>query len=543
MNKRFFRSACILLTALLLAGLAVSGAVAENAAFPINPPPAFGQVPAHFSPFSGEPVEYTVTLQVDEETGLRTYTIPDPLAWGLAASVPGVWEYDPDNGWQRTGDAEGGQVQLLVSAEAFEAEGCPMWGAPCTKENTFLNLNIYLGELRHLYAYVDYQFENGIISIAADDGSFTLSNFEPHGEEEAFGSLYASYDPAGVLAYAAFNCFAADQSLISYTVQADVASQSYVLTDMSSTDAEGNIVFWSSYDGQWQNDDFEPVDAPEGISAENLPFTVTGGWAGVPFEQPGDKPEGTFPVADLPSDPELDIKDYLPWPEDADLYRSLRDAGPFPAFPVISWATREDGACVFTIEGLSQWDAAGSLQGTYEYDPEWEDWRRPPTCIVDYPLELLLPAGVDASTVYWTPGPRIGDLTMFLSRDTLTVEMNGNFYHEGSWSLNNKGWASLTRPLDGNRTLEAIYDDYTLQEYNIHQSDENGNRLAQACYQPSETDPAVFELGCFFLYSPEMDYEEALWLKDIGWYSYETGEPCDAPEGVDLTQYPPLTVK
>lgn len=545
MNKTFSRILCLLLSTLLCLGGSCLAA-AEASAFPICPPPTFGEIPTQFALFSGMPVDYRITLQVDEATGLRTYTIPNPLAWGLAASVPGLWEYAEETGWQRTGDLEGEQVQLILSGDAFEAYGFPLWIVPCSDETVTLSLSIHLGEVRHLYAYVDYQFANGVVSITAEDHSFILNAAQSHEDGEGYNSIYASYDPSGVLAYATYSQASADGSFTAYTMDADVPHQTYRVSDVSYMDPEGNSAYWNCQDGQWQNENFQPVDAPEQVSLETLPFAIVGGWAGIPFEQPGDKPEGVFPASAAVVDPALIATEYKPWPEEAEaLYRNWAEAGPIPALPEVSWLTLEDGAALYTLTGCERWGVQEADMVPWVWDDSIHQWMDGHQSTPGQ-ITLTYPADADLSTLFWEqPTADPDELFMLdLSRSSMMITAGFDNVSEGYyWQMDNLGGLVFIRPLDGNRTVEAIYDDYTLIEYNIHQSDENGNRLAQACYEPSDEDPSVFQLGCFFLYSPEMDYQEALWIKDIGWYSYETGAPCDAPEGIDLAQYPPLGLK
>ncbi|MBE5795072.1 MAG: hypothetical protein E7323_10390 [Clostridiales bacterium] len=545
MNKTFSRTVCILLL-LCLVGLSGSG-LAEATAMPINPPPVFGTIPTCHALFSGNPVDYQITLQVNEDTGLRTYTIPNPLEWGMDASVPGLWEYTALDGWQRTGDLPNTQVQLVLSGDAFEDSGFPPWNVPCSGGAVTLSLMVHLGEIRHLYAYVDYQFEDGTVSISAKDRSFTVSCGQPHEDGVGYNSIYASYDPSGVLAYGSYTCASADGSFTSYTVDADVKHQAYRLREMNHQDADGPLVYWNAEDAQWINGStFEPADAPEGISPETLPFAITGDWAGIPFEQPGDKPEGTFPRSPLPEDPALDASQYKPWPQETNaLYLRIADAGLIPALPAVSWATPEATTFTYTLTGMDQWGVQEAHMDRWCWDQDTTTWM-PQGEPVSGQLMLTCPVDAAQTSFFWEQPTADPDVLFLLDLNRSSQLINAGFENLATgeyWQMDNQGGLIYNCPLDDTRMLEAIYDGYTLIEYNIHQSDAQGNPLVQACYEPTDEDPAVFELGCLFLYSLENSYEEALWIKDIGWYSYETGAPCDAPEQVDLEQYPPLMLK
>lgn len=544
MKKILSRVACLLLSALVL--LASLPALAESPAFPINTPPAFGQVPTQFALFTGNPVDYTITLQVDDATGLRTYTIENALSWGMDASVPGTYEYDNENAWQRTGDAPEGQVQLLLTSEVFEEQGFPVWSALFPDGVNNLDLEIYLGELRHLYAYVNYYFNGNTISVTADDHSFVVECVQYDPEEDNICTTYASYDPAGVLAYVSYTNIGPYGSLLSYTVDADLANKTYRLSDIAYTDDAENSYYWNRHDGQWQNGNFEPTDAPEGISTETLPFTIVGDWAGIPFEQPGDKAEGIFPAATADVDPALMANQYRPWPQETTaIYRNFAAAGPIPVLPEVSWQTQEDGSTLYTLTGIERWALPESAMVNWTWDDSFHQWMDAAQATPGQ-LTLAYPADADLSTLFWDHSTTTQDeqFMLDLSRSNLTINAGfDNLTERFCWQMDNQGSLVYTRWLDDTRSLEAIYDDYVLVEYNIHQSDADGNRLSQACYSASDENPDLFELGCFFLYSPEMNYEETLWIKDVGWYSYETGDVCDAPEGIDLAQYPPLELK
>ncbi len=558
MKKIYATRLLALLTGLLL--LACTAAMAEAPACPVNAPPAFGQVPVQWLLFTGEPVDYQITLHIDEETGLRTYTIENPLDWGLDASALGVWEYAapvaaesapetdetapetdetadqaPSAGsWQRTGDSQ--QVQLLLIDAAYQEEGFPQWCAPCANGADQLRLMVYLGQVRHLYASVDYYFGTDCISIYAEDRSFTvyMSQTAQDGTEP---SIYASYDPYGILAYANYSCYAADNSFLSYAVEANPFQKCYQLTNITVIDPEGSALYWEA--GQWMNDQYEPIEAPEGIQPEALPFTIEGDWMGAPFASAGDQPSGTFPAAALPQT-EGALLDHQPWPEDGSLYLTLNA---LPQLPAVSWDTAENGDLIFTVTGLENSGLAETHMGDWTFHPETFEWQRG-TESTPGQLTLLCPPVEAAALLIWqqetTQADVLFELCLSLHAQSVEVAIIGP--GERFWRLSTDGAASLCYPLSDTQTLEAYYDDYTLVEYNLHTADAQGNRLTQACYNPTDADPTQFELSCFFRYSPVTEYE-ALWIKDVGWYSYLTGEPCEAPEGIDLAAYAPLELR
>lgn len=530
----FFRM--LLLTILALA-LLCTLAAAEEMTLPVNPPPPAGEIPTQWQLFAGQPVDYRLTLQIDEETGLRTYTIQNPADWGIPASALGIWQYtEPTGGWVQTA-AEGEQIQLLLGAEAYDQSGFPRWTLPLS-DTASLTLTAYLGQVRHLYAYVDYRLGEDEISVYAKDGSFTLSQTRQAGESVI--TTYASYDSFGILAYASYSIAGADGSLTTYRMEALPQQQTYSLVEVNHAASDGQLLFWTN--GQWQNEAFETVDAPQGISTEELPFAITGEWAGIPFAEPGDKPEGTFPQGSMPTDPSLTAQDYQPWPQETDvLYHRWVDAGLMPQPPAASWSTLEDGSVAFLLTGLEKWGVPESSMGDWHWNIFTSRWDRGSES-TPAQMTLIIPAGQPANTLTWQQPIGSDTLTLYLSRTGLLQEIRITGADGRYWHMDNQGSLTYNRPLDDRRWLLATYDQYTLLDYSILTMDEAGNLLTQATYSPAE-DSAAFDLSCFFLYSTANNYQEYLWLKDIGWYSYLTGEPCDCPQGVDLAAYPPLTVR
>lgn len=546
MKKTFSFSLTAL--AVLVTLLLCTSALAGETGCPVQLPGDITTMPTQWQLFAAQPVDYQLTLQVDEETGLRTYTIQNPADWGIDAAAFGVWQYqDATAGdqpemtgeWTQTA-AEGNIVQLLLTNDTYEQTGFPKWTVPCSGAADSLTLNAYLGQIRHLYAYVDYQFGEDTISVYAQDNSFTVSCIRT--EDETVISTYVSYDPSGILAYASYSIACADGSLTTYRMEAIPQQQCYVLTEVYHCDAEGQLFYWVN--GQWQNEGYEPVEAPAGVSTEELPFAITGDWAGIPFEEPGDKPEGSFPAGSMPSDPSLVAADYQPWPEDIGaLYLRWVDAGLVPVLPAASWATQEDGTVTFTLTGLEKWGLAEAHAGDWHWNAFTGKWDRgehstPGT------MTLMIPAGQPAQSIRWEqPTRNEGEqLCLALNRSGLLQEVCLTGADGSYWQMDNQGGLICRRTLDSTHWLLATYDQYALQDYSVHTTDEAGNLLTQAYYAPEDTgDP--FELACFFLYSNETGYEECLWIRNVGWYSYETGEPCECPEGIDLAEYPPLVVE
>ncbi len=570
MKKLFLLRLTALALAALLCGL--SGcALAQESGCPVNPPPAFGVFPTLHTLYAGQPVDYDVTLSIDEETGLRTYTIQNPADWGILPDSFGTWEYvtgdpagegqaearavagameagpeaaDPqpeadqpkpaaEPAWLQT-EQGGDQVRLLLTDAAYAQHGFPRWTVPCAGAADSLTLNVYLGQVRHLYGYVDYRFGEDIVSVTAEDHSFTITC--DRSREDGYTSTISSYDAAGVLAYANYIEAFDDGSMTGYTVEAYPATQTYQLAALSRIDPEGNACHWEN--GQWTNEKFEPVEAPEGLSTDDAPYTIEGGWQGVPFASPGDAPEGSFPAPLLPADPALAAHDYSPWPEDENaICRSLQTAGATPALPAVTWATREDGMVVYTLTNLDSWAIAPEDQG--DWILREDGWVRGSDSTPGS-LSLICDAPTGGSLLIWereTIHP--GEYVQFtLDRVNASIEARLMKADGSAWWFDDLAQGGFSRPVSGHRTVEVWYTEGVLESYSILTRDGAGNLQSQASYEADGAGEA-FQLKLFFLYSPDA-VNEFLWMKDIGWYSYDTGAPCDPPAGVELGDYQPL---
>lgn len=552
--KRFFLTRLsALLAALVL--LASSAALGEAAVCPVNAPPALGQYATRLELFGGDAVDYQVTLAIDEETGMRTYTIHNPLDWGIAEAALGIWQYRaqeaPDAagetsdvpaplqepGWVQT--AQGGEdIRLLLEDALYANEGFPLWKAPCNGGADALSLNIYLGQLRQLYVYVDYLFGNDSISITAEDNSFLVS-LTGEGETEGITG-YASYDANGILAYAVYGQEMPDGGFTGWRVEAVPARKAYLLTGITHEDGQGNGFYWEN--GEWQNGDFEPVDAPEGIDPANPPYTIEGEWQGVPFAQPGDAPEGSFPVGEQTVDAAMRAADYRPWPEGENaVYRSWTEGKTAPAMPGASWQTGEDGTVVYTLTIPETLGMRPEDQCDWRWSDIQSDWERAgePT-----PGQMRFLAPAEVTDIRWSQPS--ADETVALELELNRANMRqtlGLFFGDGrAWKMDNQGGLYYCRSLDENRILTVEYADDQLLGYEILTIDEAGEPVSQQNFDAPEDAPDTYSLHLYYHFSEDLA-QEALWLRDIGWYSYETGKPCEGPAGVEPEKCLPLEVR
>lgn len=521
---------------LLLLLMQLCCAFAEAPVCPVATPPAPDQLHTRWQLFTGEPVSYEITLSVDEETGLRTYTLHDPASWAIAGEAMGTWQYQAQGeapGWLQT--AQGGDgITLELPDEVYQEYGFLTFTVPCAAGADEISLKVYLGQLRKVYAFVDYRFGESRISIAAHDNSFALDLCAPRGDGTA--TLYASYDENGILAHAGFTLEAADGAYTSYNVEAIPALKEYKL--MSIIHKTDETLLWEN--GRWMTDDYEKADAPEGISPENVPYTLVGGWEDIPFAQPGDLPEGVFPAA-ADTAAETAATGYRPWPEEEALYRDQRAAGAAPALPALTWETGEDGSRILTLTGPDSWGIRAEHQCDWRWNDAALEWEPEGDATPEQLRFHLTPATTSLEWRQACVDPAL-HVQLALSFDSLWQEMLLEHESGWYWQLDNQGSLIYQRPLTKGRTLTAQYVDGELLEYSILAADAEGDLLWEAVYTPENESSDVFSLRLFYHYD-ENAVNEALWLRDIGWYSYETGKPCECPEGVELEAYVPLELK
>jgi hypothetical protein len=309
----------------------------------------------------------------------------------------------------------------------------------------------------------------------------------------------------------------------------EAAGEEYRLSSIMHADAAGSTCYWEH--GQWLNSDFETVEAPEGISPEHVPYTLSGEWLGVPFANPGDAPSGTFPAH--AGDPAVKAADYLPWPAEAEaLYRNWAEGRAVPALPAARWETLESGDVLYTLTGVESWGVQAAHQCLWQWSDSEQGWQ-PAGEPVPGQMSFLAPA--EMTDLFWEmPATDPELLTAFtLNRQNMLLQAGvSTLQSDRLWQMDNQGGMLCTRRLDENRTLTAEYDNDLLLQYDILTVDENGFPVSQTVFDAPEDAPDTYTLHLYYHYS-ENAAEEALWLRDIGWYSYETGKPCEGPAGVD----------
>ncbi len=543
MKKQFF------LILLLCLCLGLTAAAAESAA-PVTQLPAPDEIHTSWQLYTGDPVAFLVDKQLDAQAGLVVYTIQNPEAWGLAPEAMTTWQYVPEAAqWQPVGEQLENQVVLVLAMEEYAQMGFPTWEAPGAGNVRRIRLSDY-GFDNAQELLIDYCFDEGEVSITLFGQGCMLT------VNTASTSAFAQYDDEGRLYYGSYYHVWPDYSNASITVQPDEATQSYPVTDVFYTTAQGEEFYWSN--GYWTDMLNNPVDAPKNIDLEKLPFKLVGQWAGMPvmpftggsWDDTGESYDDSFedwPEAlpesgaiqhspGIPTAAEVSAADYWPYPALKGVYAAWPETLPAPAMPQVSWLTREDGAVVFTVEGVLNWGVKKTDLGSWTY--ENGGWSRGEASTEDQ-LTLVCPADESAFFLQWIQGGEgvVEQVGMMLYPDGNGMDLVVSQADRCSFGLSNTGESYLCYPLDEYYLVEAYYMGGKLDEYMVNGTGADGMGY-YADYLP---DAATGEmvLASLNVWNVSGAYD-LNWSREDGWSSFETGLPCEAPDFLSLDDFAPL---
>lgn len=540
----------IFLILLLCLCLGLTAAAAESVC-PVHPLPAPGEIHTTWQLYAGEPVAYLVDKQIDTEAGLVVYTIQNPDAWGLAPQAMTTWQYAPDTAlWQSAGDPLENRVVLVMALEEYAQLGFPSWEAPGTGDVRYIRLSDY-GFDTAQELLVDYCFDGGEISISLFGQGCMLTAETPE------TSTFAQYDDEGRLYYGSYYSIAPDQSNVSITIQPDEATQSYPVTDVFYTTRSGEEFYWAN--GYWTDMLNNPVDAPEGIDLENLPFQLLGQWAGMPVmpftgtewddigESYDDTAAGDWPEAlpesgaiqhspGIPTAADVTVANYWPYPTQKGVYATWPDSLPAPLMPEVSWLTREDGTVVFTIKGVRRWGVRTADLGSWTY--ENGGWIREEVSTEDQ-LTLLCPPEESAFFLQWIRGGEgnVEQIALMLYPDGNGMDLVVTQSDRCSFGLSNTGESYLCYPLDDYYLVEAYYMGGKLDEYMVNGTGVDGMGY-YADYLPDQT-TGEMALASLNVWNVSGAYD-LNWSRDDGWTNFETGLSSPAPDFLSLDDFAPL---
>lgn len=272
----------LILAALLALTSAAAFAEAAEAlpegAAPFVCPPLPEEIHTQWQLFATDPApEWNMTALSDPESGCFVVTVFNPMDWGIAQEYCGSWQYDLENTkWvpmeAAAPDISPDAVVLYMDAEEYYMNGFPGWEAYSADEQSFYMLEDYSGDPNNPDYFLNYANNDIAIQYSLGGKGFSLTSLT----EETMS--YAVYDANGVLETGTYTSQHED-IYASYAVIAnesedpeEVAKEPYILYYINVQTSDGGNYLWT--EGAWQDISGEEVAAPEGFSAEELPFEL-----------------------------------------------------------------------------------------------------------------------------------------------------------------------------------------------------------------------------------------------------------------------------
>lgn len=267
-----------LLLALLLA-CTLTGAWAEAAlvgdemaASPFNMPPLPGEVHTRWPLYlDGGDHLLDMTAVSDPASNCLIVTLNGLDAWGVAPVHMGCWIYDHTAGEWKAAESDiqpaNGAV-LMIDAEYYYMNGFPGWGFSGADSSFAYRLEDYSTDPNNPNYILQYVCQQGTIELAVTGGSYTLRSY---GEDAL---TYSVYSNAGVLELGTHMLQTEDGTFASYAVTPDETEggEGYKLYYIHVQAPDGGNWLWT--DDHWEDVEGNEVAAPEGFSAEELPFVL-----------------------------------------------------------------------------------------------------------------------------------------------------------------------------------------------------------------------------------------------------------------------------
>ena len=206
--------------------------------------------------------------------------------------------------------------------------------------------------------------------------------------------------------------------------------------------------------------------------------------------------------------------------------------------PAAGWQTQPDGSVIYTLAIPDTLGMRPEDQCDWRWSDVQSDWERAgePT-----PGQMRFLAPAEVTDIHWSQPSTQPETEVMIELNRANMRQMTGMRHSSGWvwEMDNQGGLYGQRPLDENRILTMEYDSYRLLSYSIITTDEAGELVSQQTFDAPEDAPDTYSLHLYYHYGSDAT-EEALWLRDIGWYSYETGKPCEGPAGVEPEKSLPL---
>ena len=247
----------------------------ENSACPLHMPPVPEEIYAQWQLFATDaPLELEMSAFVDPSSNCFVLLLNNLLDWGVAPEYLINWVYDTGaEAWtvDTTSDIQRENAAVLsIDAEYYYMNGFPGWECYSEDETFSYVLMDYSGDPNNPDYHLNFISGDTTIQIAVTGEGFTMSSF---GEDSM---SYAVYEDSGMMTTGIYTREQEDV-YVSYAYipnedPAEAEKEPYILYYINVQTADGGNYLWT--EGAWQDIHGEEVKAPEGFSAEELPFEL-----------------------------------------------------------------------------------------------------------------------------------------------------------------------------------------------------------------------------------------------------------------------------
>ncbi len=238
---------------------------------PVNLPPVPEDMHAYWPLYTEEPaLPVNITLTQSGENYI--VTLYDAAEWGVDLERGSVWLYDAqEEEWSLNEVAKAakpGTVELHVPVQVYRRSGLPVWRSLSSDETYTLWLEDYTGDPADPEFSLSLGNENGTVTMLPTSSEYTTYSF---GDTAV---AYCVYNGQSQLILGTYRVQHENGDTGIYAVAPNETEDdgTYVLYYISVQTTAGENVLWTN--GSWQDIHGEAATAPDGFSAEELPFEI-----------------------------------------------------------------------------------------------------------------------------------------------------------------------------------------------------------------------------------------------------------------------------
>ncbi len=244
----------------------------EAVVCPLNLPAPPEELYTHWQLFAEEPaLQLDMSAVSDPESNCFVVTLNALDAWGVSPDAMGCWVYDTETGkW--VADAARilpeNTAMLMVDAEYYYMNGFPGWLFASADDTFAYQLEDYSGDPNNPDYYLQFISEDATMDISLAGEGFSLGSY---GEDNM---SYCVYNGDAALEMGTYMVQNDDDTLVTYAMIPDEAEggEGYVLYYINVQTADGGNWLWC--EDAWEDIEGNEVPAPEGFSADELPFEL-----------------------------------------------------------------------------------------------------------------------------------------------------------------------------------------------------------------------------------------------------------------------------